>query len=154
VIYYVSGLTGATAATDAHVICALWNPHADRVIEIRRLSINAITAPGAGAGFNIRRMTTRGTPGSTVTPGAPQHHRGVSAPASGFLLDLATYSAQPTLVAGDIGDGWSLAAAAASGLILPYPDGLEVRPGQGVALVNRAAIIVPACEVSFTVVER
>lgn len=44
-------------------------------------------------------------------------------------------------------------AVTASGVIIPYPRGLEVPPGTGLGLVNRAAIAFPAAEVSYVVEE-
>jgi hypothetical protein len=148
--YRVSGTTAATAATDQHAICALWNPHATKSIICREISVVAFAAPGAGAGFLVRRISVRGTAGSTVTPGAvneTDEDPGTN-PLSGYLLDLAAYSVQPTLVAGDL-DAWVFAAVAASGIVKPYPEGIYIGPGRGLVLVNRAAIIFPTSEVSF-----
>jgi hypothetical protein len=151
--YAVNGTTAATAATDAHAIAAIWNPSATKRIELVEFGIVAVAAPGAGAGFLLRRMTARGTPGSTITPTAEHAYARDAPPDSGFLLDLATYSAQPTLAAGELGPAWVLAAVIGSGLI--YQLGgrtLSIPPGTGIAIVNRAAIITPACEV-FVVID-
>jgi len=148
--FYVSGTTAATAATDQHAIAAIWNPAAAKTIMVYEVSAVAFAAPGAGAGFLIRRITVRGTAGSTVTAAIVHDSRAEVAPQSGFLLDLAAYSVQPTITAGDLW-GWVFAAVAASGVIYPIPRGIEIPPGQGLALVNRAAIAFPTSEVSFIV---
>lgn len=151
-VYYVSGTTAASAVTDQHAIAMIWNPSATRTVQIVELKAVVFAAPGAGAGWLLRRSTVRGTAGSTVTPTAEHHARREAAPDSGFLLDLAAYSVQPTLAAGDL-DGWVYPAVTASGVIIPYPRGLEVPPGTGLGLVNRAAIAFPAAEVSYVVEE-
>ena len=148
--YRVSGTTVATAATDQHAICALWNASTTKTIICRELSVVAFAAPGAGAGFLVRRISARGTAGSTVTTAAVHEtddDPGTN-PVSGFLLDLAAYSVQPTLIAGDL-DAWVFAAVTASGIVKPYPEGIAIGPGRGLALVNRAAIAFPTSEVAF-----
>ena len=150
-LFSVGGLTVATAATDAHAICAIWNPDGAKRIWLHEVSVFAAAAPGAGSGFEIRRITARGTAGSTVTPDADNAHEDGDVPASGFLLDLATYSGQPTTATPAM-QGFVFAAVAASGVILPLRR-IAIPPGTGIALVNRAAIIVPACEVGFVVEE-
>lgn len=148
-LYRVSGTTVATAATDQHAICALWNPHATRCIYLKEISVVAFAAPGAGAGYLVRRISGRGTAGSTVTPAAVNDLANPgTAPQSGYLLDLAAYTGQPTITAGDL-DGWVFAAVAASGIVKPYPEGIEIAPSSGIVLCNRAAIIFPTSEVSF-----
>ena len=148
-MYRVSGTTAATAATDQHVICGLWNPHATRSIYLKEVSIVAFAAPGAGAGWLMRRNTTQGTAGTVVTPAAVNDLANPgTAPQSGYLLNLAAFSAQPTITAGDL-DGWVYAAVTASGIVKPYPEGIEIGPGTGIVFVNRAAIAFPTSEVSF-----
>lgn len=150
-----NGLTVATAATDAHAIFGIWNPSATKRIYLREFAVVAVAAPGAGAGLEPRRMSARGTPGSTVTPGIPNADQNDTAPTSGWLLDLATYSVQPTLVANSpLRPAWVFAAVVASGLIYPYAGpGLMIPPGAGIVFVNRAAIVFPASEVSVLVEE-
>lgn len=150
--FKVSGTTAATAVTDQHAVCAIWNPHATARIHIREISLVAFAAPGAGAGVLLRRITARGTPGTTVTPGIEHSTDRDAAPGSGFLLDLAAYTVQPTLVANSDLWGWVLAAVAGSGFIyVPAGDEITIPPLTGLALVNRAGIITPTSEVSFVV---
>lgn len=151
-IYTVNGTTAASAATDQHAIIQVWNPHATRIITLLELGIVAFAAPGAGAGFIIRRSSARGTPGSTVTPNAEHDTQRRAVPGSGFLVDLAAFSAQPTLVAGDLGPAWVFAAVAASGIVIPIPRGIGIPPSTGLVVVNRAAIAFPTSEI-FVLVE-
>lgn len=152
-IYQVNGTTAATAATDQHALAEIWNPSATRWIEILEFQCFAFAAPGAGAGFIIRRATAKGTAGSTVTPTAEYHTLRQAAPDSGFTLELAAFSVQPTLATGDLSPTGVFAAVAASGFVFPLPYGISVPPGTGVCIVNRAAIAIPTCEVGFTVRE-
>lgn len=149
----VRGLTTATAATADHAIAAVWNPHATKRISLLELAIFAAAAPGAAAGFYLRRISVRGTAAAAAAPGIPNSYQGDTAPVSGWALDLGAYTVQPTLAAGaGIGYGFVFAAVAASGIVLPLR-GIEIPPGAGLALLNRAAIAVPACEISATVTE-
>lgn len=154
-LYTVNGLTGATLATDAHCIMEVWNPSSTRIIRLRELSVIAVAAPGAGAGFVTRRSTAKGTAGATVTPTIEHHGDRINAPDSAFTIEMAAFSAQPTLAAGELGPAWVFAATAASGILVPVliSIGLRVPPGQGVCLVNRAAIIFPAAEWTVIVEE-
>ena len=145
----ISGTTAASAATDQHAIAAMWNPSSTKAFRIYEIAVVAFAAPGAGAGFLVRRSTTRGTEGSSVTLAAVHDlERGSTAPQSGGILGLAAYTGQPTLTTGEL-FGWVFAAVTASGIILPFPEGIEVGPGAGLVLVNRAAIAFPTSEVSF-----
>lgn len=152
-LYYVSGTTAATAATDQHAIAQIWNPSTTRTIVLVEGAIVVFGAPGAGAGFLIRRSSARGTAGSTVTPNGANHYRNDAAPDSGFVLDLAAFTTQPTLVVGDLGPAWVLPAVTASGIVYPMPRGIEIPPGGGLCFVNRAAIAFPTAEVSVQVAE-
>lgn len=147
-MYSVRGRTVATAATADHGVSGLWNPHATQRIKVVQFSLSLATAPAAGAGIKLRRMTARGTPGSTVTPGIQQHSSRGVAPPSGALCDLAAYTVQPTFDTGDLGIGWIFPAVAAAGIVMPIPGGgLEIGPGAGLAIVTNAAIAIVASDV-------
>lgn len=147
--YSVRGITVATAATADHAIASIWNPSSTKRIELIEFGYFALTAPAASSGFYLRRITARGTAGSTATPGVPNSFQNDAAPDSGFLLDLAAFSVQPTLAAAPgMGPAFPLSVVAASGLLYPVGGGfLTIPPGTGIALCNRAAVITPAGEV-------
>lgn len=150
--YRVRGITVATAATVDHAIAAVWNPSGTKRIYLVEFSAFAIAAPAAASGYYLRRITARGTPGSTATPGAPNSDQNDAAPDSGFLLDLATYTVQPTPAAAPgMMPGFVSAAVIASGILYVIQGQLWIPPGAGVALLNRAAIIVPAHEIGACV---
>ena len=149
-MYSVRGRTAATAATADHAICALWNPHATQRIKVVTFTIVAQGTPGAGLAWRFRRTSARGTAGSTVTPGITNDHRNAVAPVSGVLLDLASFGgSQPTLTGNDLGIDWVLAAVQASGIVFPFPGGIEIPPAAGLALIQVAATAMPICDVTF-----
>ncbi len=139
-LYTVKVYPADTAATDAHCILDIWNPSSTRRIEVLEVTYVAVGTPAAGMGFEGRRATARGTAGSTITPTADHHTKRDAAPDSGFVVDLAAFSVQPTLDADELAPSWAFPAVAAAGVILPIPRGIEVPPGTGLAIVNRAAI--------------
>lgn len=151
--YRVRGATAATAATIDHAIAAVWNPSATKRIYLVEFSYCAQVAPATTSGFYLRRITARGTAGSTATPAAPNSEENDAVPDSGFLLDLATYSVQPTLAAAPgMGLSWNLAAVIGSGVVYPIAGrGLSIPPGAGIALLNHTAVIVPAGDVGVVV---
>jgi len=152
-MYTVRGRTVATATTVDTAAAALWNPHATQRIRVIQFALCAAAAPATGASLKLRRISARGTPGSTVTPGIANHSlRALDRP-SGALLDLALYTAQPTFEAGDLGLGWILAAVAAAGVIYPIPGGIEIPPGAGLCITTGAGIAIPASDVVFVWLE-
>lgn len=153
-MYSVRGRNAATAATALHAVWGFWNPHSTQRIKVVSFSMFAqSTAPAAGWSVAFRRITARGTPGSTVTPGIVHHSTRGVAPPSGALLDLAAYSAQPTLEAGDIAPGFTFAAVQGSGIVYPIPGGIEIPPGTGIACIQIPAQASVAFEISVTWLE-
>lgn len=150
--YYVRGFTAATAATANHCICEIWNPG---TVTGRRITCveGAVFKAGAGAANDSCywiRTTAKGTPGSTITPTAVNAGENDSAPPSGFTLELAAFTVQPTLAA--IGMvGWVAPAVAGAGIWIPFPRGIVIPSGSGLALVQRAATAWPTSEVSVVV---
>lgn len=151
-IYTVRGVTAATVGTIDHACFAIWNPSATKRIELLECGIFVTTAPVATSGLHLRRITARGTAGSTATPTLENAIQRDAAPDSGFLLDLAAYSVQPTLAAVPSMKGWVPAASVGAGLVLPFRD-VVIPPGTGVAWLNRAAAIFPVSEVYVVVAD-
>ncbi len=154
-MYLVRGRTAATAATADHAIAQIWNPHATQRIKVVEFSVFKQGGAGtAGDSFRFRRTSARGTAGSTVTPGIEHHIERAVAPVSGFLLDLAAFTVQPTLVAGsEIPPGWTAPAVQGAGIVKPFPGGIVVPPGTGLVIVQVAATIWPVSEIGFAVLE-
>ncbi len=147
-VYSVRGLTAATAATADIAIASLWNPDATDSITVLEFGLFKTTAGAAADSLYMERITARGTAGSTVTPDLDNSWGNLVAPPSGALLDLASYSVQPTSSTPPL-FGWVAAAVAGSGLIWPTPRGIKIPPGAGISLCTRVATAWPVSEVYF-----
>ncbi len=145
-VYQVRGLTAATAATADHALFGLWNPDASKRIRLLELGLFKSGAGAAGDSVYLTRSTMRGTAGSTVTPDADNAYDADDVPASGALLDLAAYSAQPTLATPPLW-GWVASAVAGAGVIWPCSPGIVIPPGAGLVVAQRVATAWPASEV-------
>jgi murein DD-endopeptidase MepM/ murein hydrolase activator NlpD len=146
----VSGRTAATAATAGNAAAAIWNPHSTLAITVYEISLFATTAPGAGAGVALQRISARGTATLTTTPAIQNDTMYGAAPSSGSLLDL-TYSGQPTLIGTSVTHAlwrFPLAAVIGSGFVQPFPEGIRIPAGAGLAIIAAAAVIVPVSDVS------
>lgn len=145
--YSVGGRSAATAATADHVAAALWNPHGSLSLYVHEVMIFKTVATVDNHG--LIRTSTRGTAGSTVTPDADNAYNRRATPPSGALLDLAAYSAQPTLQ-GPYMARSNLAAAIGAGFILVFGDqGIEVPFGTGLAIVTPPAVILQPSDFTF-----
>ncbi len=145
----VRGRTAATTAAADVAIAQLWNPHASMRLMIWEMWLCANVAPAASAGFYIRRTTARGTAGSTVTPAAVNDTEGALATVSGALLDLAAFTVQPTFAALPAMGAWTIGAASGSGVMIPFPRGIEVPAGAGLALATTQAVAITVSDVVF-----
>lgn len=145
--YAVGGRTAATAATANHAAAALWNLSATKAISVREIWIFKSIATIDNHG--LRRITARGTPGSTVTPDATTAlNTPRITPQSGALLDLAVYTVQPTL-AGVLLARANLPAAIGAGFIWVFAEPIIIPPGEGLALITPEAVILQPSDVTF-----
>lgn len=145
--YSVGGRSANTAATADHIAAALWNASSTKPILVREIWCFKTVATADN--HALSRITARGTPGSTVTPDADNcwdHNK--TAPQSGALLDLAAYSAQPTLAAPYLCRG-NLPAAIGSGFIWVFNEPLVVIAGNGIAIGTPPATILQASDFTF-----
>lgn len=154
-VYSVEGLTAATAATANHAIAALWNN--DSTKRIGLIEVGIYESGTTGRVFILNQITTRGTPGSTITPDADNNwDNDGEAPPSGALLDLAAYTVQPTLQTpglfgvettvqtGSEGSGYVWAFQASGG-----GRDFELPAGEGLAITQLTAAITAISEVYF-----
>lgn len=145
-IYYIDGSGGpiVTAGLDES-FGAIWNPSSTRRIVVLQATLLMRDFDAPPNALYICRISARGVAASTVTPDEDNAEDGVSAPASGFLVDLAEYSTQPTLLLPALYGPFAFpaggAGAEASGFVLPLPmpRGVTIAPGQGMAIVERLA---------------
>lgn len=148
----IAGRSAATAATANHAVAAIWNPSSSLRIRVTELSFVAQgAAPTAGNSLQVRRITARGTAGSTLTPTIANDTDRIVAPVSGVVVDLAAYTVQPTLDTGVAMWQWNLAAVIGSGVVLPFE--VTIPPGAGLAIAQIAATVTPALDVSCCVTE-
>ncbi len=145
------GRTAATAATAGNAACALWNPHSTLTIVVYELTLFATTVPASGSTVVVQRITARGTQTTSVTAAISNDTDNGAASTAGAALDLA-YSAQPTTQSTAVTNsmwGFMLPSVIGSGFVQPFPEGIRIGPGQGLAVLAGAAVIVPVCEVAF-----
>ena len=150
-VYSVNGFTTATASAANKAICALWNPSSTRRIKV--LEVGVYRTGTTGTGPQLRRISVRGTPGSTVTPDGDNAWHDPDAPPSGALLDLAEYTVAPTFdtpnLYGAILTFGGAAGSGGSGEVWVMRGGLSVPPGAGLAVQNRLTEIWAASEVYY-----
>lgn len=146
--YGVGGRSAATAATADHCAAVLWNPHATKPIYVTQVELFKTVATADH--HQLIRTSTRGTtPGSTVTPDIDNHFDRTLAPTSGALLDLAAWSAQPTVQGPPIKRA-NLGAAVGAGFMWVFGgSGLIVPAGTGLAIGTPVATILQPSDVNF-----
>lgn len=82
-------------------IATLWNPSTTLSLWVTQVFAYGVSGHG-NLVPTLKRQTTRGTPGSTVTPDADNDQQGEQAPPSGALLDLPAWSVAPTRDASEL----------------------------------------------------
>lgn len=149
-IYRVGGRTVATAATISTVAAQLWNPSSTVPLWVREVHIASTTA--GVSNIAMQRSTARGTAGSTVTPDIDNDVEKALAAPSVAVLELATFSAQPTLAAPDM-ERWNLPAVVGAGAMFVFgarsQGAPKVPPGNGFCIYTPVAVALPASDVTF-----
>lgn len=151
--YSVTGKTAATAVTIDHAIAQIWNASTSKRLWVREIHVFK-QAVGAADEPVIRRSTARGTAGSTVTPGTIQEREQIAVPPSGFLLDLAAFTVQPTLAGTQATGSLESAvipAAIGAGIMWSWQEPWEVPAGQGLVVTTGIALAFPVSRVTFRV---
>jgi hypothetical protein len=112
----------------------LWNPHSTITLFVKEIHWFKTVATVDNA--SVQRSTAKGTAGSTVTPTiASSFSRGVDRP-SGATLELATFSAQPTLEGVPLLRA-NFPAAIASGAMWSFRNQpIEIPPGAGLCIAT------------------
>lgn len=153
--YYVRGVSGGIATAGADETWAeLWNPHASRRIRVVECGLFLMDFAGLGQPYwYLARSTTKGTAASTVTPDADNSAEGDVTPPSGATLELAEFSAQPTLATPPLYSfpASLLTPSNGGGFIIPMPRGFWLPPSQGLCIVYKLnETFSGGCEVNFT----
>lgn len=146
-IFYVRGVTAATATTADHVLAALFNPSPTKRITVLEITLFETAAANTGDSLWVQRTSTQGTAGSSVSPTATNSSSGDAVPDSGAVLGLAAYSVQPTLRTPQLW-AWSVPSLTGAGFIW-NPRGIVIPVGEGLAITQRVASIAPIAEVTF-----
>lgn len=145
--HYVGVRTVTTAATLRIQAVNLWNPHSTSRIELFEIWI----ANTVATAFNVSmtRTTARGTASTTAALAIANAILNDTAAPSGFVVDTA-WSVAPTVSAADL-IRWNIPATIGAGVILPFPDPIEIPPGTGIALITPTALAFQASDVTFVV---
>lgn len=151
----LAGRTANTAATANHVAAQLWNASSTRTIWVTAIGWSKTVATADTVA--LKRSTARGaTPTTTITPTIASDWEREIIPPSLAVLELSTFTTQPTLE-GVAAFQYSLPAAQASGFILPFEtkdlQGIKIIPGAGLCLFTPVAAILNAADVFFNIYE-
>ena len=128
---YSVGGRGAlpSAGGDPHAV--LWNASTTKQIYVIELSIENFTGTFR-AEVALQRTSTKGTPGSTVTPDIDNDRDRSVAPVSSVVLDLSDYTVVPTFEGPRMSrwtipsDGGSLSVVFNTPIAVPQTTGLAV----------------------------
>lgn len=151
-IYSVGGRSVATAATVNHGSAILWNPHTTKRIWL--LGIEYVTSAAVGILGQFSRTSTKGTPGSTITPDEDNSWERDIAPPSGAVLDLATYTVQPTLQGPAIYKVRVTSTIGFGGMWAPPEPGVCIPPGTGFGVLTAENNAFGAVDYTFIWEER
>jgi hypothetical protein len=141
--YSVGGRGAAVSASgDPHAV--LWNASTTKQIYVLELSIEN---PGTiVATIAIQRTSTKGTPGSTVTPDIDNDRDRAVAPVSSVVLDLADFTVLPTFQ----GPRWSRTNLATNGGALGIVFSVPVAVPQNTGLMVEAVSGLATIETTWT----
>lgn len=147
--FAVAGRSANTAATSNHVAAQLWNPDSTRSLWVVEVHIQKCTTATADS-HGIARTSARGaTPTSTETPDLDNDFEAEITPDTGAVLELATFSSQPT-VSGPYSYRGNLPAAIGSAVQYVFPGaGIQIKPGAGLCVATPVAVILMASDFTF-----
>lgn len=138
--YSVGGSGAAPSATsDPHAV--LWNASTTKQIYVLELSIeNNHTATQAHVA--LQRTSTKGTPGSTVTPDIDNDRDQAVGPVSATVLDLSDFTVLPTFQGPRMSrwlvpfGGGALSVVFNTPIAVPQNTGLMVEAVTGLATID------------------
>ena len=108
---------------------SFWNPHATQRIKVIQYALSSVEAAVEGAGFRLRRTTSSGAGGATITPGIANHSERAIAPPSGAQLRPGVFIADPTREGDAL--GFVFAAVAGAGFSYSMPGAIVLGPSRG-----------------------
>jgi hypothetical protein len=140
-------MNAATAATAGHAVAGLWNPSTTQRLHVVQIHIGVTAATAAVPA--LRRATARGTAGASTTSAIENDWERIVAPPSGAILDVAAYSAQPTLETNEL-LGMQTPAAIGSGVVWVFePKAITIPASSGLVIVTSTAVAFPISRIGF-----
>lgn len=147
--FSVGGRSANTAITADHVAAQLWNPDATRSLWVVEIHIQKTTTATLDNHI-ISRSSARGaTPTLTVTPDLDNDFEREITPDTGAVLELATFTTQPTLTTPPMYKGVLPAAIGASVQYVFPGNGIKVPFGTGLCVATPVAVILMASDFTF-----
>lgn len=145
--YSVSGRSVATSATANEPAAMLWNGSGAKDIRVREIQWTKVT--GTLDRMQIARFSTRGTPGSTVTPDIDNDYDRLLGPPSGCTLDLGDFTGTAAVIQDPALATINLPGVVATGFSLIFDPPIRVPAGTGLAVATPTAAAVVAGDVVF-----
>ncbi len=139
--YTVSGVSVATTATDDLAIATLWNPSATRRLFVHEAHFFKTTA-GAADILKLRRTSTIGTAGTTITPTIVNDFERSLAPPSAATVGVNVFSVAPTMEALDLISA-VIPGAIGAGVMWVFQDPIAIPVGAGLAFTTGSALAMP-----------
>ena len=142
---YSVGGRGVLPGTSGEPYAVLWNASTTKQIYVLELSMENFTATSLSV-LALQRTSTKGTPGSTITPDIDNDRDRSVAPVSTTVLDLGDFTVAPTFQGPRMmrwvvpSDGGSLAVVFSTPIAVPQTTGLGVELVSGTANIETAWI--------------
>ena len=153
--WLIGGRSLATAATSNHCGAQLWNPSTTNACWVAAISLAQTAATISNV--SIKRSTARGaTPTATVTPTIASDMDRAIIPPTVAVLELATFTTQPTLEGVPLWS-WNNPAAIGSGFVIPFETkdlhGIKIPPGTGLCVYTPVAVILQPFDITLFMFE-
>ena len=145
--YMVGGRGVVTSTTQYDPEAVLWN--ASTVKDLYLTEVGWSSSAATTANIALIRTTTRGTPGSTVTPDIDNDRDRLLAPASGALLDLGAFTGTLPTTAGPSMGLALLPNVAGSQFVAVFRPPIRIPAGTGLAMATSQAAALGAGDVFF-----
>lgn len=145
--YSVAGRNAATGATADQPAATLWNASSAKIIYLREVS--GFTSSAVAWAMELIRTSTRGTPGSTVTPDIDNDRDRLKTPVSACVLDLGFYTSTMPVVEGPALARCHLGAVIGSAFGFTFNPPIAIPAGTGVACANAPATAGPTVDFTF-----
>lgn len=140
--------TTATGGAAGEAAAAIWNT-SGRTVSVKEIWI--MNTSGDAVHGGIKFTTTRGTPGTTVNIENNivfNKDRELNSLAN-VTLDMNFGGSDPTYASTAYISRFQVSALQGAGIILQFPDPLQLPTSGGIAIIAATAAAFPACDVTF-----